>query len=176
MLKHFTNSKLTDVIGAAAFGRLCVETLNSWELKLSQSRQPPSGGCVLKHFVLHAHKHHIVQPPSGGCVLKLPYSGRNRHFVMQPPSGGCVLKLILLAFSCLVRLQPPSGGCALKQNSINLNSIIFIFLLYLSTQFIPNNIPPLYFPLIRSRLCPIFSFHDLQLCVFLTFILTYLMS
>jgi len=32
------------------------------------------------------------------------------------------------------------------------------------------------FPLIRSRLCPIFSFHDLQLCVFLTFILTYLMS
>ena len=132
MLKHFTNSKLTDVIGAAAFGRLCVETLNSWELKLSQSR--------------------------------------------QPPSGGCVLKLILLAFSCLVRLQPPSGGCALKQNSINLNSIIFIFLLYLSTQFIPNNIPPLYFPLIRSRLCPIFSFHDLQLCVFLTFILTYLMS
>ena len=72
--------------------------------------------------------------------------------------------------------EPPSGGCVFKQNLINLNSIIFTFPLYLSTQFIPNNISPLYFPLIRSRLCPIFSFHDLQLCVFLTFILTYRMS
>ena len=37
--------------------------------------------------------------------------------------------------------EPPSGGCVLKQNLINLNSIIFSAqLLYLSTQFIPNNI------------------------------------
>ena len=76
----------------------------------------------------------------------------------------------------LIGWQPPSGGCVLKPDLIKLNSIIFTFLLYLSTQFIPNNISPLYFPLIRSRLCPIFSFHDLQLCVFLTFILTYQMS
>ena len=72
--------------------------------------------------------------------------------------------------------QLPLGSYLLKPDLIKLNSIIFTFLLYLSTQFIPNNISPLYFPLIRSRLCPIFSFHDLQLCVFLTFILTYLMS
>gem|GEM_PF-5017419 len=95
---------------------------------------------------------------------------------VQPPSGGCVLKQARNYTTTPKTEQPPSGGCALKQNLINLNSIIFTFLLYLSTQFIPNNISPLYFPLIRSRLCPIFSFHDLQLCVFLTSILTYLMS
>ena len=36
-------------VHAAAFGRLCVET--RWRLRgKSESRQPPSGGCVLKHL------------------------------------------------------------------------------------------------------------------------------
>ena len=34
--------------GAAAFGRLCVETPHRLVVS-SQSQQPPSGGCVLKH-------------------------------------------------------------------------------------------------------------------------------
>ena len=34
---------------AAAFGRLCVETLPLHHLLLSVRMQPPSGGCVLKH-------------------------------------------------------------------------------------------------------------------------------
>ncbi len=60
---------------------------------------------------------------------------------------------------------------------------VLLFLLRIKATFLIVHQPiytqqdfPLYFPLIRSRLCPIFSFHDLQLCVFLTFILTYLMS
>ena len=141
------------LIFAAAFGRLCVETPVS-SAKSSAQSQPPSGGCVLKLANLVSASLRVSQPPSGGCVLK-----QARNYTTTPKTE-----------------QPPSGGCALKQNLINLNSIIFTFLLYLSTQFIPNNISPLYFPLIRSRLCPIFSFHDLQLCVFLTFILTYQMS
>ena len=34
---------------AAAFGRLCVETQLGEGNKLNIPRQPPSGGCVLKH-------------------------------------------------------------------------------------------------------------------------------
>ena len=37
---------------AAAFGRLCVETL-SISLKFRARQQPPSGGCVLKHFTMN---------------------------------------------------------------------------------------------------------------------------
>ena len=57
--------------------------------------QPPSGGCVLKHYMrLRIIVYCIVQqPPSGGCVLK-PYGGTFAacFWVGQPPSGGCVLK------------------------------------------------------------------------------------
>ena len=54
--------------------------------------QPPSGGCVLKRFLLAFWVFRQSQPPSGGCVLKrasglLSLDGRK-----QPPSGGCVLK------------------------------------------------------------------------------------
>ena len=36
---------------AAAFGRLCVETLSMLGNK-EQFQQPPSGGCVLKHLAV----------------------------------------------------------------------------------------------------------------------------
>ena len=36
-------------ISAAAFGRLCVETSRRWLFYQTAERQPPSGGCVLKH-------------------------------------------------------------------------------------------------------------------------------
>ena len=32
--------------------------------------QPPSGGCVLKHFLIDNPHYMGMQPPSGGCVLK----------------------------------------------------------------------------------------------------------
>ena len=55
---------------AAAFGRLCVETvayLASW---IESGAQPPSGGCVLKHLKAVDSVKICTQPPSGGCVLK----------------------------------------------------------------------------------------------------------
>ena len=54
----------------AAFRRLCVETtkpISSYEILYDQ---PPSGGCVLKHRVMHWVSRICFQPPSGGCVLK----------------------------------------------------------------------------------------------------------
>ena len=56
----------------------------------------------------------IKQPPSGGCVLKHKYLFLKDFFGLQPPSGGCVLKQNLCTFSKSVHLQPPSGGCVLK--------------------------------------------------------------
>ena len=35
-------------------------------------KQPPSGGCVLKHGFGEFRALIRWQPPSGGCVLKLP--------------------------------------------------------------------------------------------------------
>ena len=54
--------------------------------------QPPSGGCVLKHW--DEVKAALIrgQPPSGGCVLKLQLLTRVQAAAAQPPSGGCVLK------------------------------------------------------------------------------------
>ena len=37
----------------AAFGRLCVETIHPVKVKVSYIRQPPSGGCVLKHLKMY---------------------------------------------------------------------------------------------------------------------------
>ena len=56
----------------AAFGRLCVETIQMpvWNAPMTQ---PPSGGCVLKPRQRHQKVFWgLSQPPSGGCVLK-PY-------------------------------------------------------------------------------------------------------
>ena len=39
----------TTISGAAAFGRLCVETPIRAAKSRPGNRQPPSGGCVLKH-------------------------------------------------------------------------------------------------------------------------------
>ena len=98
------------------------------------------------------------QPPSGGCVLKLENELDVLASPLQPPSGGCVLKPAILLFPYAFKLQPPSGGCAFKQNLINLNSIIFTFPLYLSTQFIPNNIPPCISPLFALDYAPFLAF------------------
>ena len=55
---------------AAAFGRLCVETLSAMD-KYGNPLQPPSGGCVLKPSGNDRTIRKRSQPTSGGCVLKL---------------------------------------------------------------------------------------------------------
>ena len=124
----------------AAFRRLCVETpLTAFRLSIT-TVQPPSGGCVLKHFGRRGRSSRPAQPPSGGCVLKLqgfrlcrfllgPAAFRRlcvetlcrvNHDLFihsQPPSGGCVLKHELYQPFAAFDIQPPSGGCVLKQNN-----------------------------------------------------------
>ena len=101
--------------GAAAFGRLCVETLINDRAKVGRG-QPPSGGCVLKHKRLRLDPRAVLQPPSGGCVLKQVNNGCYGVMpVRQPPSGGCVLKLFVVVITARYQLQSPSGGCVLKQ-------------------------------------------------------------
>ena len=77
---------------AAAFGRLCVETLGKRLLCNGLMKQPPSGGCVLKLNQFIGTTNEFAQPPSGGCVLKLFLLVKEGMALMQPPSGGCVLK------------------------------------------------------------------------------------
>ena len=55
---------------AAAFGRLCVETVEVKTQILFSHEQPPSGGCVLKRAHALNERANMAQPPSGGCVLK----------------------------------------------------------------------------------------------------------
>ena len=71
MLKHVGVCVANRKAVAAAFGRLCVETLlANWRIVKIPS-QPPSGGCVLKLGFSEAELNNRLQPPSGGCVLKL---------------------------------------------------------------------------------------------------------
>ena len=57
-------------LGAAAFGRLCVETDLVYDAYGVEIKQPPSGGCVLKLNSIIKKYADKAQPPSGGCVLK----------------------------------------------------------------------------------------------------------
>ena len=78
--------------------------------------QPPSGGCVLKHFSSFLRSNVGYQPPSGGCVLKPgSWSPNSIIYANQPPSGGCVLKQSSSKQIINQHMaQPPSGGCVLK--------------------------------------------------------------
>ena len=48
MLKQELQSQVAALTAPAAFGRLCVETVNNFDEYLCVAGQPPSGGCVLK--------------------------------------------------------------------------------------------------------------------------------
>ena len=50
VLKHFVNPCKLKGGYAAAFGRLCVETVAGPRAAYVYHGQPPSGGCVLKQF------------------------------------------------------------------------------------------------------------------------------
>ena len=135
MLKQTSQIYLYKPDLAAAFGRLCVETANR-DCCFLFVLQPPSGGCVLKRLQKTRYNASGLQPPSGGCVLK-PYQYRAHGNRFTPATF---------------------GGYTLKQILINLNSIIFTFLLYLSTRFIPNNIPPCISPLFTLDYAPFLAF------------------
>ena len=70
MLKLIRQHIADNLARPAAFRRLCVETLFSYSLWIHLNRQPPSGGCVLKHTSFRIIFAIVPQPPSGGCVLK----------------------------------------------------------------------------------------------------------
>ena len=93
-MKHQTPFSNYPIKYAAAFGRLCVETISKG-YSLCVAMQPPSGGCVLKLWHNLLIRNCYQQPPSGGCVLKHHYGFRKKYPQLQPPSGGCVLKLFL---------------------------------------------------------------------------------
>ena len=135
MLKQTSQIYLYKPDLAAAFGRLCVETANR-DCCFLFVLQPPSGGCVLKRLQKTRYNASGLQPPSGGCVLK-PYQYRAHGNRFTPATF---------------------GGYTLKQILINLNSIIFTFLLYLSTRFIPKNIPPCLSPLFTLDYAPFLAF------------------
>ena len=120
----------------AAFGRLCVETPARFARRV-HSRQPPSGGCVLKQIVINYAGQKNIQPPSGGCVLKPPSSMRcgifpapaafgrlcveTRRAGARPESphpaafGRLCVETRRTHRPAALWLQPPSGGCVLKQ-------------------------------------------------------------
>ena len=68
-VETITRKKPNNFLRPAAFGRLCVETRLP-DILVLRRRQPPSGGCVLKHIALFPFVIPPSQPPSGGCVLK----------------------------------------------------------------------------------------------------------
>ena len=100
------------------------------------SCQPPSGGCVLKHY--YKSRGRGRSNTAAFRRLCVETSARNaqrsksrpaafrrlcvetawlcsRHlFPTQPPSGGCVLKQQAEAEIQAITNQPPSGGCVLK--------------------------------------------------------------
>ena len=119
----------------AAFGRLCVETL---QLTLNGAPPRPAafGRLCVETTHLLPHLVYILQPPSGGCVLKLKtfvkISGRLKPAAfgrlcvetflttkplqwLNPAAFGrlCVETLRLLKY-LEQKSQPPSGGCVLK--------------------------------------------------------------
>ena len=80
MLKLCRVLALCDNSKAAAFRRLCVETLGVINLSFF-GKQPPSGGCVLKLPKPLETVGPTLQPPSGGCVLKLQHCKNTCHSV-----------------------------------------------------------------------------------------------
>ena len=122
MLKPTSSAVITRAEIPAAFGRLCVETVQV-DYDGGHRAQPPSGGCVLKQNAALLRRH-IQSPAAFGrlCVethctasfvkLYIPAAfGRlcvethvaHRLAILQtqPPSGGCVLKLVIGVYSSL---------------------------------------------------------------------------
>ena len=79
------------ILQAAAFGRLCVETI-AYIVTIIDSSVAAFGRLCVETSLSRKISASIKQPPSGGCVLKQKRPGRAVIPTLQPPSGGCVLK------------------------------------------------------------------------------------
>ena len=76
---------------AAAFRRLCVETVRTFQF-VQPAFQPPSGGCVLKQgHIVGVKKFNGPAAFRRLCVETFGDGYLNGKY-NQPPSGGCVLK------------------------------------------------------------------------------------
>ncbi|EET43546.1 hypothetical protein NEISICOT_02634 [Neisseria sicca ATCC 29256] len=85
-------------------------------------RQPPSGGCVLKHKDdLAAQNTLQYQPPSGGCVLKHNPTPILTASLAPAAFGRLCVETIPSDSMKREPFQPPSGGCVLKQTGNNRN-------------------------------------------------------
>ena len=109
---------------------------------------------------LHKERETLVVEQERKKVAQLPVHSIGHIFCF----GNVLVSPFLLGFygennvNLVFFTEPPSGGCAFKQNLINLNSIIFTFPLYLSTRFMPNNIPPCISPLFALDYAPFLAF------------------
>ena len=94
MLKPAPPDDLGDVPLAAAFGRLCVETIDTKIIKSANNAAAFGRLCVETFLVLRDCT--VSEAAAFGrlCVetVILPNTGYYPH--RQPPSGGCVLKLL----------------------------------------------------------------------------------
>ena len=161
------------IIIAATFGWLCVET-SSFKEVVYEKLQPPSGGCVLKLGGINSTDIVVVAATFGWLCVETRKIKKTRYWSLQPPSGGCVLKPYQYRAHGNRFTPATFGGYTLKQILINLNSIIFTFLLYLSTRFIPNNIPPCISPLFTLDYAPFLAFMIYNYaCFWLSFWLTW---
>ena len=139
---------------AATFGWLCVETL----------------------IAKSSYRKLRLQPPSGGCVLK-PTTFKNWSTSINAATFGwlCVETTTNKEIASNTARQLPLGSYLLKPDLIKLNSIIFTaLLLYLSTQFIANHIPPCFSPLFALDYAPFLAFMIYNYaCFWLSFWLTW---
>ena len=97
----------------AAFGRLCVETIQG-KGGIGKSAQPPSGGCVLKHQFSEEMPTPLGPAAFGRlCVETLQLL---MHAYDQIPAafGRLCVETTLRILIWARPSQPPSGGCVLK--------------------------------------------------------------
>ena len=112
---------------AAAFGRLCVETLSAIHLLLQHLKVAAAFGrlCVETQSEIELNERILAAAFGRLCVetrLNLLSMNSNK----QPPSGGCVLKPVFLFCRRQWLEQPPSGGCVLKQQQKDANKALTI--------------------------------------------------
>ena len=110
VLKRNRRGRAVQPTGAAAFGRLCVETMPAARCSRVVP-QPPSGGCVLKPAGQAGQALANAQPPSGGCVLKqfiwagldddAPAAAFGRLCVETHPDGAAAMSAPAAAFGRL---------------------------------------------------------------------------
>ena len=108
-------STLSNITTAAAFGRLCVETDVAIVAKFEDVMQPPSGGCVLKPC---ARSRYILAGEAAAfgrlCVETFSACQNARLSLGAAAFGRLCVETFLRSHFLLENTQPPSGGCVLK--------------------------------------------------------------